>query len=437
GAVLALFIAAPGLAEAQAPITSTTSTSTSTTLPGTPTTSTTLPLPTSSIPASGGSTSSTTSTVPPTTTTTFVPNPARKWKGSTVELRGHGCGHGRGLGQYGSLGYATDEDIDYAAILDHYYGNTAKGTQPDGPITVRLTDMDNKNLIVTSGAQFTIGTSSFPAGGFGRVRRSAGTWLVEQGTTCSNTGVWTTLQTVPGDQQPTAQVVTDGGDDITKMLTVCGTNRRTYRGSVKAILNGTVPQAVNVVNMEQYLRGVVPRESPASWGDVDAGRGINALRAQAVSARSYAWAEQRNALYKTCDTTACQVYGGAGLNGVRIEDSRSDRAVAETATEVRILDGKVARTEFSSSTGGYTAGGTFPATPDAGDDTVTNPNHSWSATVGVGAVEAAFPTTGYLASIVVTDRNGLGEDGGRVLDVRVTGSAGSVTVSGEAFRSAL
>src|SRR5206468_3853756 len=111
----------------------------------TSTTTTTLPLPATSIPASGGSTSSTSSTtsttVPPTTTTTFVPNPARKWKGSTVQLRGHGWGHGRGLGQYGSLGYATDEDIDYGAILDHYYGNTTKGAQPDGPITVRLTDM--------------------------------------------------------------------------------------------------------------------------------------------------------------------------------------------------------------------------------------------------------------------------------------------------------
>jgi hypothetical protein len=113
---------------------------------------------------------------------------------------------------------------------------------------------------------------------------------------------------------------------------------------------------------------VVPRESPASWADQGGGAGLNALKAQAVAARSYAWAENRNPpLYKTCDTTACQVYGGAGLNGVRIEDARTDKAIADTAGEVRLLNGSVARTEFSSSTGGWTAGGTFPAVEDTGD----------------------------------------------------------------------
>jgi SpoIID/LytB domain protein len=157
-----------------------------------------------------------------------------------------------------------------------------------------------------------------------------------------------------------------------------------------------------------------------------------------VAARSYAWAENRKPpLYKTCDTTACQVYGGAGLNGVRIEDTRSDAAVAATAGEVRIKAGEVARTEFSSSTGGWTAGGTFTAVEDTGDDVSSNPNHNWEVDVPVATIETAFPEIGTLKSIVVTKRNGLGADGGRVTEVKLRGSTASATVTGNDVRSKL
>ncbi|NBO84184.1 MAG: hypothetical protein EBV14_02360, partial [Actinobacteria bacterium] len=97
-------------------------------------------------------------------------------------------------------------------------------------------------------------------------------------------------------------------------------------------------RTINAVNMEAYLRGVVPRESPAGWGDAVGGAGMNALRAQAVAARSYASTENRYpGLAHTCDTMDCQVYGGAGLReGVSeqpysLEDPRTDLAIAETA----------------------------------------------------------------------------------------------------------
>jgi SpoIID/LytB domain protein len=226
------------------------------------------------------------------------------------------------------------------------------------------------------------------------------------------------------------------------MLRTCGPtgNVRSYRGGLAMVASTTSASTwvVNTVAMEQYLRGVVPRESPASWGDSGAGKGINALKAQTVAARSYAWAENRSpGLFKTCDTTSCQVYGGAGLNGARIEDSRSDLAVTETAGEVRILSGKPARAEFSSSTGGHTAGGTFTAVPDAGDVVSSNPNHTWTTTVPVVKVQQAYPTIGTLQSIVVTARNGLGQDGGRARTVKVTGSTDSVTTTGDDLRSKL
>ena len=105
--------------------------------------------------------------------------------------------------------------------------------------------------------------------------------------------------------------------------------------------------------MEDYLLGVVPVEAKAEWADSG---GAEALRAQAVAARSYAATEHRSSYADTCDTQDCQVYGGAGK-----EDPRTTEAVRSTAGAVLSRDGKIVATEFSSSTGGYSSGGEFPA----------------------------------------------------------------------------
>jgi SpoIID/LytB domain protein len=218
------------------------------------------------------------------------------------------------------------------------------------------------------------------------------------------------------------------------MLTLCAPEARTYRGSLGIVWDGSTLHTVNTALLEDYLRGVVPRESPASWGDAANGAGINALMAQAVAARSYARAESRYSYAQTCDSATCQVYGGAGLNGASIEDARTDRAVANTSGDVMTLGGQVARTEFSSSSGGYTAGGTFPAVADEGD--VASPYHDWSVSVPRATIAAAFGV-GTLQAVTVMTRNGLGAEGGRVLTVRVTGSTKSVEVTGNDFRVAL
>jgi SpoIID/LytB domain protein len=369
---------------------------------------------------------------------------------ANVRFEGHGWGHGRGLGQYGSLGYAIDEQQSYSTILDHYYSNTTKGTKADGVISVKLIFLDGTtdaptDMTVTSGGGFTIGDRSFNAGELARVHWNGDGWTIERAAACG--GPWTDASSVAAGQRPEAKTAY-AGEDFTQMLTVLEPaadkpctewNRRTYRGSLQiAVLDSVFTRVLNWVSMEQYLRGVVPRESPASWGDLGTNKsGMNALKAQAVAARSYAWAENRHAEYKTCDTTQCQVYGGAALNGVRSEDVRSDTAVSQTAGEVRMLSGAVARTEFSSSTGGWTAGGTFPAVEDTGDDVASNPFHNWSVDVPVTTVEAAFPDIGTLQAISVTKRNALGADGGRVLSVKVVGSSSSVTVTGNELRSKL
>lgn len=375
--------------------------------------------------------------------------PASAYPGTTVHFEGRGWGHGRGLGQWGSYGYAVDHGWDYSRILDHFYGGTTKGSRADDLIDVKLEFLDGTtsaptDLVVTSAAGFTIGSNTYAAGEWGRVRWNGSGWTIERAAACG--GPWTEAQKLANaDLQPEAAPATAAGDDFTKMVNVlqpdaskpCTSwNKRAYRGTLRiARLDTRFTRVLNRVAMEQYLRGVVPRESPASWGSAGGGKGIEALKAQAVAARSYAWAENRSAHYKTCDTISCQVYGGAALNGVRSEHANTDRAVAETAGEIRVRGSAGVRTEFSSSTGGATAGGEFPVVLDEGDDTPNNPNHTWTDSVSVAAVEARFPTIGELVAIRVQSRTGVGPMNGWVKKVAVVGTKGTVERTGEQART--
>jgi hypothetical protein len=101
----------------------------------------------------------------------------------------------------------------------------------------------------------------------------------------------------------------------------------------------------------------------------------------------------------------------------------------------------VADTEYSSSSGGYSAGAQFPAVVDAGDAicisaSVCNPNHNWTASIPVASIEATYPQIGTLIAVDVTSRNGLGDYGGRVDEMILVGSSGSVTMTGDAFAAA-
>jgi SpoIID/LytB domain protein len=248
---------------------------------------------------------------------------------------------------------------------------------------------------------------------------------------CASPPVWTT--TIPNSRVVSTVAP---GNDLRSMISLCtATGTTQYRGELGVLWADNGQRTVNTVLMEDYLRGVVPRESPASWGDAGAGRGMEALKSQAVAARSYAWAENRATWAKTCDTTSCQVYLGAGSNLGPLEDRRTDAAIAGTAGVVlRNAGGSIVRAEFSSSTGGWTAGGAFPSIRDDGD--TASPYHDWSQVVPAATIGSAFGV-GQLISIRVTDRNGLGADGGRVLKLEVVGTAKSVVVSGSSARTTL
>ena len=65
-----------------------------------------------------------------------------------LSLDGHGWGHGRGMGQFGALGYAIDFGWSSEQILDHFYGDTTAGVQPNSLLTVRIDAANDDPTVV-------------------------------------------------------------------------------------------------------------------------------------------------------------------------------------------------------------------------------------------------------------------------------------------------
>jgi SpoIID/LytB domain protein len=353
---------------------------------------------------------------------------------TVVTLAGHGWGHGRGMGQWGAQGYAKDLGWNAGQILDHFYGGTSTGSIDDNSVIgVRLMAQEGRDLVVTSGAPFDVpGIGPVDAGRGVRVHWTGTSFELSVAVTaCNGDEVPNYHPTYPGGGSITSTVA-DPGNDINLMLTVCNEdgfgNNISYRGALRALVDAAVVRSVNDVTYGQYLRGSVPRESPSSWTAA-------ALQAQAVTARSYTAASKRYSYAQICDTTACQVYGGAGISGLYREAASTDNAIAATSGQVRVKSGVIQTTEYSSSTGGYTSGGSFPAVPDDGDATAGNINHAWTTTTLTGSAIAARYGIGTFQGFVFSSRNGFGDMGGRVLSMQIVGTSATVTRSGTGFQS--
>ncbi|KRC34186.1 SpoIID/LytB domain-containing protein [Oerskovia sp. Root22] len=361
--------------------------------------------------------------------------------GGTVTIAGHGFGHGHGMSQWGARSAAA-QGVGYQRILDFYYPGTTSVTQTNQNIAVLVSaDSDNDvrvlaspGMTVTDSVNGTrpIGFPGLTVTQWRIVREAAGLSL--DGLVA---GTWKRLTTVPS-----VSFLSLASPSGTARLILPNGTQKEYRGAIRAVADGAVPRlrTVNVVPMEDYLRAVVPAESPSSWP-------ADALRAQAVAARTYA-SQQRagnpGGAWQTCDTTACQVYPGyrtysaGGALTTTHEAASTDTAVAGTANQVRHFAGALAFTQFSSSSGGWTSAGSAPylvAQPDPWDAT-GNPVHLWSVRLTVQSIANAYGQVGTPRTIEVRTRSGNGEWGGRVVSVTITGSGGAVTLTGAGFRSA-
>lgn len=186
--------------------------------------------------------------------------------------------------------------------------------------------------------------------------------------------------------------------------------------------------AINIIDLEDYLLSVLPSEMPSSWP-------LEALKAQAVAARSYAIAnigKHSRDGYDLRSTIEDQVY-----NGVSSENPSSNRAVAETEGLILKHEGKPVSAFFHSTSGGSTEvaehvwGRPVPYLRMVPDYDDMSPHFAWSRKVKVDDLARAIGADlGPLTSFSIVTRS----PSNRVKDTVLVGANGSKTVSGETWR---
>jgi stage II sporulation protein D len=329
-------------------------------------------------------------------------------------VKGAGFGHGVGMSQYGAYGYAK-HGFKFDQIVTHYYTGTTLGTTADKSVRVLL--RDSVGSVAFHGANAACGVGIKPAKTYVAKRKGGGVVLrSKKGTVVARCGAVATATGAP-------------------TVTVAG--KGTYRGSLEVRGSSSGLDAINVLDVEDYVRGVVSRESPSSWP-------IEALKAQAVVARSYVLSSGGHGTFDVFDDTRSQAYGGVGA-----ETAKTDSAVSATHLQVVLYKGKVAQTFFFSTSGGHTENNEFsslgfgqPAIPylrgveDPYEAEAGSPYEHWKRKYSIGRISGALHGIGLhgkLRNVVVTQRGA----SPRIVHANLVGSGGTTTVNGPQLASAL
>lgn len=383
-------------------------------------------------------------------------------------LAGSGRGHGVGMSQYGAYQLARG-GMSATKILEHYYTGAVVGTAVNNPRTIKV------QVLGPPSDSRTTTKLSITTGGF---------TITNGDTTLATTASKKAIAIGVSGSRVTATVTLANGRVRTlsasrmqfrwssaATVSVAGAHG-TYRyGNLQVTVIGKRPNVVNELRMNtEYLYGI--DEMPSSWGSA-AGRGIEALKAQAIAARSYVitqalrWNPSAGGVDPSCD---CQVFddsrsqnftGWRKAGGTGSADWR--RAVDQTMPTgaVQVLRpsvtaaGEIAEAPYFASSGSYTAGGTpysgTVSNTDAWgtaplsylshvDDTDSvrapgNPYRSWTSNLTQARVAKLFGI-GPVRSLQVTERY----PGGLVKALTATSAAGAtrtISLTSEGWRTSL
>jgi stage II sporulation protein D len=208
--------------------------------------------------------------------------------------------------------------------------------------------------------------------------------------------------------------------------------KKSYRGSFVVYADNNELFVVNKVPLEEYLYGVLPSEISPNWDE-------EVLKAQAVAARTFALYKKNSSKDKRWDleaTVASQVYNGFGA-----ENTRTNKAVNETAKKVLYYKDKLIEAFFHSNSGGRTAsseevwGGKNDFLVSVDDEAASGGSHyRWEAVVSKSKISAALENagknSGAVHSLSVADRSG----SGRAAKIRVKCSEGEISIKGKDLR---
>jgi stage II sporulation protein D len=334
-------------------------------------------------------------------------------------VRGAGFGHGIGMSQYGAYGMAQ-KGWGYQRILRHYYRGTRLGQAPSRPVRVLLQASDP--YVRFRGATRGPGGMSLSPGVTHVVRPARGRRLALYGARGRRLGVY---------RAPLS--VSRGGRPL-RLLgpAIQGVNSGRYRGSFD-LYPGSAGgvTVVNALPIDDYVKGVVPGEVPTSWAD-------DVLRAQAVTARTYALSTRKTGdIFDQYPDTRSQMYKGVGS-----ETAATNAAVRRTSGQIVTHDGEPATTYYFSTSGGRTENienswpGASPqpwlkSMPDPYDS--ISPKHRWTVRFSNARMGALLGSPGTLRRVKVLSR-GVSP---RIVRARVYGSRGSTVLTGPQIRARL
>ncbi len=221
-----------------------------------------------------------------------------------------------------------------------------------------------------------------------------------------------------------------------------GLNGRTYRGNMEFVLHDGQITVVNRVRVEDYVKGVVAKEMPPEWP-------AEAVKAQAVAARTFALKNRGRHKahgYDLCTNTHCQVY-----EGVSAERPFASQAVDATYGEVLEYQGRLIDALFHTDSGGMTENsedvwGTKILYLRAASEKTWG-TQAWTKTISEDTVLAHFSRKGNigelksvsLSKLAAPSAKGYAADrtaSGRVRSLRLSGTKGSMTISGNELRDA-
>ena len=267
--------------------------------------------------------------------------------GGYINIYGGGFGHGVGMSQF-AAGTLTKNGESYKNVLKRYYtdiklstvesvvgkdkeikvGITTNGSLEHGRLTIFSSE--NKVQIYNEDIDVTVGENERID-----VRNSSGTTTItlENGKTLKTKnplnfnakGEYLTLSPVKKSH----------------------TSSPRYRGVITVIPRGSSLRVINTLDIEKYLLQVVPSEMPKSFG-------VEALKVQAVAARTYAVSDILKGKYAKDgfhikDTVESQVYNN------QVENEEATRAIEETAGEIMTYDNMPIDAKYFSTSSGFTS----------------------------------------------------------------------------------
>jgi stage II sporulation protein D len=323
-------------------------------------------------------------------------------------VTGRGWGHGVGMGQYGANGMANAGKT-YDEILKHFY--TGIELERTGRSDVRVLLGEGRRAV----------TISSPVA-FSLVDAAGEVVKLPKGALGLKPGL--SVPSPNGPLKAKSPVVVRPGKGAPLAL-----DGRLYRGRLEVSQTGQFLRVVNHLPLQRYLDGVVAGEMPHTWH-------LEALKAQAVAARSYALATlQKGKPFDLYSDVRSQVY-----QGVAGEKPRTTEAVHATAGQIATYGGKVATTYYFSTSGGRTAsaadvfGFSVPylvSRPDPYDK--ASPYHRWGPFVlGARTLQSKFGVASRVldATVVATPS-------GRLRSLTLQTVDGPSSVPASLLRSAL